>query len=180
MTKAALISLSNLLRLHFEKINANYQEAIPAMAKAAYVLFKLTMEASLLIVLEFFAVGKCTAFAIIRDVVKFVNIEIKNTISWPISNHLYFVMDEFCEFFGLPAIVRAIYGTYFDIHKPNINPEDYFYFKSKIISCNAKLWLIKAGNSLIFLVPCLKVQTIQGNFAIPCFIIEPQLRTSSF
>jgi hypothetical protein len=75
------------------------------MVKAAYALFKLTMEASLLIVLEFFAVGKCTAFAIICDVVKFVNIEMRNTISWPISNHLHFVMDEFVNSLGfLPLL----------------------------------------------------------------------------
>ena len=39
-------------------------------------------------------------------------------------------MTEFREFCGLPTIVSAIDGTHFDIQKPLVGPEDYFYFKT--------------------------------------------------
>lgn len=39
-------------------------------------------------------------------------------------------MEEFWDFFGLRGVVGAIDGTHFDVRRPTISPEDYFYFKS--------------------------------------------------
>jgi hypothetical protein len=130
MTKAALISLSNLLRPHIERVNTNYRAAIPPVARVACSLFKLTQGASLLIVFEFFAVGKSTASGMVRDFVRAVNIQMRHEISWPTGHRLRSGMEEFQDFSGLPGVVGAIDGTHFDVRRPTISPEDYFYFKS--------------------------------------------------
>jgi hypothetical protein len=39
-------------------------------------------------------------------------------------------MEDFREWCGLPGVVGAIDGTYFDIRKPHHSPKDYFNFKS--------------------------------------------------
>jgi hypothetical protein len=129
MTKSSLISLSNLLRPHIERMNTNYRTAISPIARVACAFFKLTQGASLLIVSEFFAIGKSTAFGMIRDVVKSVNIEMRSKISWPTGNQLRSMMEDFHTFLGLPAVVGAIEGTHFDIRRPNVSLADYFYFK---------------------------------------------------
>jgi hypothetical protein len=128
MMKATLISLSNLLRPHIEKLNTNYKAAIPPVTRVACALFKLTQGASLLLVSEFFAVGKSTASGMVRDVVKAVNIEMRHEISWPSGQRLRSGMEDFHEFVGLSGVVSAIDGMHFDVRKLDISPEDYFYF----------------------------------------------------
>jgi hypothetical protein len=100
------------------------------VARVVCVLFKLKQGTSLLIVLEFFAIGKSTASGMIRDFVKSVNIEMRNKIAWPIGNQLCSEMEDFCAFSNLFAVVKAIDGIHFDIRSLNVSPEDYFYFKS--------------------------------------------------
>lgn len=130
MTKASVFSLTNLLRRHIERQDTHYRLAIPPIVRVACTLFKLCQGASLLLCSEFFAIGTSTTSGIIRDVVKAVNDELRGEISWPTGNKLQVNMAQFREFSGLPGIVGAIDGTHFHIRKPNISPEDYFYFKS--------------------------------------------------
>jgi hypothetical protein len=57
-------------------------------------------------------------------------------------------MFEFSDWYGFPGVVEAIDTTHFDIKKPTLTPEDYFYFKSrgyfmqcKVVADRNKLFL---------------------------------------
>lgn len=130
MTKSSVFNLTNLLRPHIERRNTHYRLAIPPVVRVACTLFKLCQGASLLLCSKFFAIGTSTTSGIIRDVVKAINDELRGEISWPSGNRLQMSMGQFREFSGLPGVVGAIDGTHFHIRKPNVSPEDYFYFKS--------------------------------------------------
>jgi hypothetical protein len=102
-------------------------------------LYKLCQEASLLICSKQFAIGKSTVCQVVHEVVRAINIHFRHEIEWPRGNRLIECMSDFHDWCGLPGVVRAIDGTHFEIKKPSIAPEDYYYFKSNgfSIQCQA-------------------------------------------
>ena len=130
MSKAAVFSLSNILRPHVQKKDTRYRFAVPVVIRVAVTLFKLTHSASLFICSEMFAVGKSTVSAILRDVVHVINDTLKHELSWPTGERLRQTEHDFYNMCGLPGVVGAIDGTHVSISKPQHFPADYFYFKS--------------------------------------------------
>jgi hypothetical protein len=130
MSKSSLLNLSRMLAPHIQRQNTRFRKAVPSVVKVACALYKLTQGASLLSCSEQFAIGKSTMSCAIRDVVRAVNVVLRREIQWPRGNAVQTAMDDFREWCGLPAVVGAIDGTHFDIHKPHHSPEDYYYFKT--------------------------------------------------
>ena len=65
-----------------------------------------------------------------RDVVHAINVEFRPHIFWHVGIQFIEKMHAFHQYCSLPGVVGAVDGTHFEIRKPSINPEDYFYFKS--------------------------------------------------
>ena len=59
-----------------------------------------------------------------------INVEFKLHIQWPVGNESVHVMNAFQRYYSLPSVVGAIDGTHFEIRKPSVSPEDYFFFKT--------------------------------------------------
>lgn len=66
----------------------------------------------------------------LQDVVQAINFEFRGQIQWPVGNQLIQVMSGFQRYCSLPAVAGVINGIHFEIRKPSLNPEEYFYFKS--------------------------------------------------
>jgi hypothetical protein len=122
--------MADILSPHIQKRDTTFRSAIPATVKVAVALYKLCQGASLLICSEQFALGKSTVCEAVQEVVRVVNVHFRHEIAWPHGNRLLQGMADFKEWCGLPGVVGAIDGTHFDIKKPTVGPEDYFYFKS--------------------------------------------------
>ena len=73
MTKVAVFSLADLLRLHVEKQDTKYRLAIPVLIRLVCTLFKLTHGTSLFICSKMFAIEKKTVSLLLREVVYAIN-----------------------------------------------------------------------------------------------------------
>jgi hypothetical protein len=130
MNKESVFRLSDLLSADIQKQDTSFRHAIPATVKVAVTLYKLCQGASFLICSEQFAIGKSIVCQAIQDVVRVVNVHLRHQIEWPRGNRLIQGMSDFQDWCGLPGVVGAIAGTHFQIKKPSIGAEDYYYFKS--------------------------------------------------
>lgn len=169
MSKAAVFSLSNILRPHVQKKDTRYRFAVPVVIRVAVTLFKLIHGASLFICSEMFAVGKNTVSTILRDVVHAVNDTLKHELSWPTGERLRQIELDFYNLCGLLGVVGAIDSTHVSISKPQHVPADYFYFKSGGYTLNYQAIVDSQKRFLDLYLVCQVPRMIQECFDVhPC------------
>lgn len=83
MTKAVVLSLSEVLRPHVQRENTKYRLAIPVLIMVACTLFKLAHGANLTVCSEMFAIGRSTVSVVLRNVVHAINNTFRYEIMWP-------------------------------------------------------------------------------------------------
>ena len=130
MLKFVVYEVVVFLCFNVEKKGTKFWKAIPVLVRVAITLYKLIHGSRYLLCLENFVVEKNTIYQSIRAIVKVINVEFKNEIYWPCGNQLIEKMNEFKQYCGLPRVMGAIDVTHFDIKKPLVTFEDYYYFKN--------------------------------------------------
>jgi hypothetical protein len=83
MSKAAVLNLTELLRLHIAKRDIRYRLAVPFVVRVPVTLFKLAQGSTLLLCSELFVIGRPTVSEILREVVTAVNVVLQHEIKWP-------------------------------------------------------------------------------------------------
>ena len=134
MTKNAVFGLAVVLNPLIVKQDTKFRHAIPVRIRVAAALYKLVQGAPLLMVSEFFVIGKSTVSKLLREVVYAINEQFKSKIQWHNREQALMNMAEFKEYCDLPGIVGAIESTHFSISKPVHFAEDFFYFKTNAYS----------------------------------------------
>jgi hypothetical protein len=131
MSKQTVLNICECLDQLVGKKNTQYRIAVSTQIRVCATLYKLAHGASFHTMSEMFAIRRSTIGLVIREVVRAINIVLKDLISWPTWKRMRNVMLEFPNFCSMPSVHGAIDCTNIAIHKPGGQYcEDYYYYKS--------------------------------------------------
>jgi hypothetical protein len=86
-----------------------------------------------------FAIGISIVSNVVHNTCRAINIALWHEISWPTSERLIQIQNEYNFLCGLSGVVGAIDGTHISISKPRVGPKDYFYFKTHGYTLNCQV-----------------------------------------
>jgi hypothetical protein len=83
-----MFRLADMLAPHIRRHNIRYRLAIPIVVRVYCTLFKLAQGASLAICSELFVLSISIVSSIIHNIVRVINVVLRDQIAWPTGQQL--------------------------------------------------------------------------------------------